>query len=139
MKLMNGNVFIDSNVLVYCYSKTEREKQQKAFYIIDSNPFLFISSQVIQEFCNIAHKKLFLQEGDLHNAILEIESVFSIYNNTVDTVKRANSIKYKYNYSFYDSLILAAALECNCHILFSEDMQEGQVIENKLRIINPFN
>jgi predicted nucleic acid-binding protein len=44
----------------------------------------------------------------------------------------------KYQYSFYDSLIISAALSCNCEMLFSEDLQHGQIIEERLKIINPF-
>jgi predicted nucleic acid-binding protein len=43
----------------------------------------------------------------------------------------------KYQYSFYDSLIISAALSCNCKTLYTEDMQDGQIIENSLTIINP--
>jgi len=59
--------------------------------------------------------------------------------NTVDTIKKANTIKYKYGYSFYDSLFIASALEAGCTILYSEDLQDGQVIEKTLTIVNPFN
>jgi predicted nucleic acid-binding protein len=44
----------------------------------------------------------------------------------------------RYRFSFYDSLIIATALEASCTTLYSEDMQHGQLIENKLLIINPF-
>ncbi|MBC8485458.1 MAG: hypothetical protein H8D45_05400 [Bacteroidetes bacterium] len=47
-------------------------------------------------------------------------------------------LKEKYHYSVYDSLILASAIEADCTILFSEDLHHNQLIENKLRIINPF-
>jgi predicted nucleic acid-binding protein len=50
----------------------------------------------------------------------------------------ACQIAEKYHFSFYDSLIIAASLECDCNILYSEDMHHGQIIENKLKIVNPF-
>jgi predicted nucleic acid-binding protein len=62
----------------------------------------------------------------------------TVHDNTIDTVRKANVLKNKYGYSFYDSLILAAALECGCNTLYSEDMHDGQVIESSLKIINPF-
>jgi predicted nucleic acid-binding protein len=46
--------------------------------------------------------------------------------------------KYKYNFSYYDSIIVATALENECNVIYSEDMQHNQLIENQLRIINPF-
>ena len=48
------------------------------------------------------------------------------------------TIRSKYQYSYYDSLIIATALESKCNILYSEDMHHGQIIENSLKIINPF-
>ena len=106
--------------------------------MIDKTPQLFISTQVLQEFCNVAHKKFSPKDIDLETALSEIESMVSIHDNTIDTMRKANTVKNKYNYSFYDSLIIAAALDCDCNILYSEDMQNGQVIDNRLKITNPF-
>jgi predicted nucleic acid-binding protein len=53
MKQTTDNVFLDSNVLVYCYTNTEPEKQQKTFQVIDNSLQLFVSTQVLQEFCNV--------------------------------------------------------------------------------------
>jgi predicted nucleic acid-binding protein len=138
MKQTADNVFLDSNILIYCYTNTELDKQQKAFQVIDNNPQLFVSTQVLQEFCNVAHKKFSPQDVDLETALSEIESMVSIHNNTIDTVRKANALKNKYGYSFYDSLIISSAIECGCNNLYSEDMQHGQTIENKLKIVNPF-
>ncbi len=57
---------------------------------------------------------------------------------TVKTVRIGWKIKMKYRFSYYDSLIVASALENDCSILYTEDMQNGQLIEDKLRIVNPF-
>ena len=54
-----------------------------------------------------------------------------------ETIGQAHAIAAKYQYAFYDSLIIAAALACNCQVLYSEDMQDGQMINNKLVIQNP--
>lgn len=139
MKQTADSVFLDSNILIYCYTNTEKGKQQKAFQVIDNSPHLFVSTQVLQGFCNVAHKKFSPQDIDLEIALSEIESMVCIHGNSIDTVRKANTVKNKYNYSFYDSLIIAAALDCDCNILYSEDMQDGQVIENRLKIVNPFN
>ena len=56
----------------------------------------------------------------------------------VPTIKYAIEIKKKYGYSYYDSVIIASALQNNCTILYTEDMQHKQIIENTLEIINPF-
>jgi predicted nucleic acid-binding protein len=62
----------------------------------------------------------------------------SLHINTEDTLLQACQIAGKYRFSIYDSLIIAAALESNCSILYSEDLNNGQVIEGKLTVKNPF-
>ena len=78
----------------------------------------------------------------LHSRIKECITDLSIYANiksiSFDTVKSAFYIKERYNYSWWDSLVLASALENDCKIIYSEDMRHGQVIENTLEILNPF-
>ena len=54
------------------------------------------------------------------------------------TICKAVELKESYGYSYYDSLMLASALESDCDIILTEDMQDGQIIENRLKIINPF-
>jgi predicted nucleic acid-binding protein len=56
----------------------------------------------------------------------------------ISTIKLCWKVRRKYSYSYWDSLIIATALENNCSILYTEDMQDGQLIEDKLRIGNPF-
>jgi predicted nucleic acid-binding protein len=53
-------------------------------------------------------------------------------------IKTAITIKQRYRYSYWDSLIIASALEANCSILYTEDMHNGQIIEKRLKILNPF-
>ena len=61
-----------------------------------------------------------------------------VHTNSFTTIQRACKIAERYSFSFYDSLIVAAALESGCLILFSEDLQHGQVIEKVLTVKNPF-
>lgn len=61
-----------------------------------------------------------------------------LFTNRRETVLHACEIVSRYKFSFYDSLIVSAALQCGCGILFTEDMQDGQVIEGQLLIKNPF-
>ncbi|MBS1524234.1 MAG: hypothetical protein JST19_01215 [Bacteroidetes bacterium] len=61
-----------------------------------------------------------------------------MFRNNELSISEACKIAEKYGYSFYDSLIISAALSSNCGILYSEDMTHNHLIEKKLRIINPF-
>jgi predicted nucleic acid-binding protein len=134
---MPDNVFLDSNVLVYSYSNSEIQKQEIARRLIaDSNSL--ISTQVLQELCNIVTKKFRFSYEQAATAIRESCQNNSLHINTGDTVLQACDIAGRYGFSFYDSLIISAALESGCVILYSEDMHDGQVIEGKLRVENPF-
>ena len=138
MNLMNDKPFFDSNVLIYSYSDLFPDKQDKARQLINSYNDAFISTQVLNEFVSAFNKKLKADWPDIINSLDEITDNFTIFTNTPDTVKEACKIAQKYRFSFYDSLIIAAALETGCNILYSEDMHHDQVIEKRLKIINPF-
>jgi len=138
MNLMNDKPFIDSNILIYSYSDLFPDKQNKARQLINSYNDVFISTQVLNEFVSAYNKKLKADWVDIMNSLDEITDNFTIFTNTPNTVKEACKIDQKYHFSFYVSLIIAAALECDCNILYSEDMHDGQVIENRLTIVNPF-
>ncbi len=134
---MKDKVFLDTNTLIYLYSDTEPEKKQKVFEIIKSN-HIVISLQVIKEFCNICIKKFQVSIKNIQLALNDFKSNFVILNLNINTVFTALSLLNKYNFSFYDSLIISSALGCNCSILYTEDMHNNLVVENKLKIINPF-
>jgi len=134
---MTDNVFLDSNILVYSYSNSEIQKQEIARQLVaDSNSL--ISTQVLQELCNIVTRKFKFNYEQAAIAINESCQNNSLHINTEDTVLQACQIAGRYGFSFFDSLIVAAALESDCTILYSEDMQDGQIIEGKLTVKNPF-
>lgn len=134
---MHDNVFLDSNVIVYSYSNSELNKQDVARKLItESNSF--ISTQVLQELCNIVTRKFKFSYGQATMAIAECCQNNILHTNTESTILQACQIAERYGFSFYDSLIVAAALETNCTILYSEDLHDGQVIEGKLTVRNPF-
>jgi predicted nucleic acid-binding protein len=138
MNLTNDKVFIDSNVLIYSYSDLFPDKQAKARDLINSYDDVFISTQVMNEFVSAFVKKLKAAWTDIIKSLDEITENYIVYTNSPITVKEACKIAQKYQFSFYDSLIISAAIECSCNILYSEDMQHGQLIEGKIKIVNPF-
>ena len=134
---MSDNVFLDSNVLVYSYSNSEILKREIARQLIADNNSL-ISTQVLQELCNIVTRKFKFSYEQAAIAIKESCQNNSLHINTEDTVLQACQVAGRYGFSFFDSLIVAAALESGCTVLYSEDMQDGQIIEEKLTVKNPF-
>jgi predicted nucleic acid-binding protein len=134
---MKDKVFLDTNILVYSYSSTEKDKQIIARKLIaESNSY--ISTQVIQEFLNTLTKKFGITWDIAKNAAGESIQNNSLFVNNEKTIIQACELAQKYRYSFYDSLIISAALSCSCVMLCSEDLQHGQIIEDSLKIVNPF-
>lgn len=134
---MNSRVFLDSNILVYSYSATEPQKREIAQSLIAEN-LTFISTQVLQELCNILTKKFRFAYTEALIAIEESSDNNNLFINNQETIRQACSLADKYKFSFYDSLIVAAALQCHCEVLYSEDLHHGQLIDGVLSIINPF-
>ena len=134
---MSDKVFLDSNILVNSYSNSEIDKQEIARKLVtDSNSF--ISTQVLQELCNIVTRKFKFNYEQAATAIKECCQNNNLHTNTENTILQACGVADRYGFSFYDSLIIAAAMESNCTLLYSEDLHDGQVIEGKLTVKNPF-
>lgn len=106
--------------------------------MLEKYEHVLISTQVLFEFSYVMHRKLKQDYSAIEKALEEFRSAFDIVLITYDMLQNALKIASKYKYSFPDSLIIAAAIESNCDILFSEDMHSEQVIEDSLKILNPF-
>jgi predicted nucleic acid-binding protein len=132
---MKDKVFLDSNLLVY-YA-TEPTKQTVLSTILEQSYEIFISTQCINEFTNVCLKKRYLTIEQIKTSIKDFALLFDIYKSNDNTVLKALDIHLRYQYSFYDSMIISTALECSCEVLYSEDMRNGQFVEG-MQIINPF-
>ncbi len=133
---MKDKYFIDSNICLYLLDN-DFAKKDIAKAALKTNPT--ISTQVINENVNILFKKY----KHLTNIEVVAHTKFLMHNCTVEIINEATIsvalfIKEKYQVQWYDSLIVAAALQANCTILYTEDMHHGLIIEGTLSIINPF-
>lgn len=134
--------FLDTNVAIYCFDDTAPLKQARAKDLMAhgaSSGMGVVSYQVLQEFCNVASasKRLALSaEQTMAFARLLLEPMNQVAP-SLDLLSAALKIKADVGYSFYDSLIVAAAAQAGCQVLYSEDMQHGQLVTG-LRIVNPF-
>lgn len=140
---MIDKVFLDTNILVYLFDKSEKEKQTKVKNLVANHlphTRMFVSIQVINEFINVTGKKITAPISPVQQKeIIEfINDIFIITPLVLNTTLSALEISQKYKLSFWDSLIISSALENKCSILYSEDMQNGFSIFNKIRIVNPF-
>jgi predicted nucleic acid-binding protein len=98
-----------------------------------------ISVQVLNELANVSRKKLRMSWQEIEDAIAAIRVLCpSPVPLTIDTHDAGRRIAAKYGYSMFDGLIVASALEAECETLYSEDLQDGQVIEGRVTVRNPF-
>ena len=138
MIFMKNKIFLDSNILIYLYSTNEATKINKINNILEKYDNIIISTQVLFEFSYVMNRKLKCDYPHIDKALQEFYVAFDIVTIGYDTLRHALQISLKYSYSLPDSLIIATALEHDCNFLFSEDMHHNHVIENNLRILNPF-
>ena len=139
---MRDMFFIDTNIFVYSFDTTNSKKQKIAIDIIDkarSTCSGTISTQVVQEFLNVATRKfktpINAQDSKVYLAKV-LEPLCKVYSD-FPLFELAIYLQATTKYSFYDSLIIAAALKGNCRILYTEDLQNDQRIYD-LTIKNPF-
>ena len=134
---MNDKIFLDSNILVNCYSTSDFNKQSVARALAAQNN-TYISTQVINETINVMSKKYQLPWIDLKQLIIDFDNNFIVQQLSTEDIMYACSIADRYQLSFFDSLILASAIKSQCSIIYSEDMQHTQIIDKTIKIINPF-
>ena len=137
------SVFIDTNILIYSFDRLDEVKHQVAVdlltELVEKNEII-VSTQVINEFIVVMTSKvtypLSLETVELH--INKFNQVFNIRPIQMTDCTKALSILKRYGFNYWDSLIVATALKSGCSTLYTEDMQDGQIIEKKLKITNPF-
>jgi predicted nucleic acid-binding protein len=133
---MSGPVFLDTNVLVYAALQPDPRSETARALLARRG---MISVQVLNEFVNVAHRKLRRSWPEITKALSAIRDLCPPPSPiTLAIHEAALGIASRTGYRFYDALIIASALECGCVTLFSEDLQDGQVIEGSLTIRNPF-
>ncbi len=127
--------FVDTNVLLYLLSadatKADRVEETLAAGVT-------ISVQVLNEFAAVALRKLGMTVAEVRDALEPITAICKVVPITVDIHKRGLQVAERYRFSIYDALIIAAALDAGCATLYTEDLQDGQVIDDALTIRNPF-
>lgn len=137
---MKDRIFIDTNIFVYSAvaDSHHANRRQKAIELIQSEDHeIVISTQMLNEFSVILIKNG-IGDDAIQKRVAEISENTTVNAVTTGTILYAWEIRLKYKFSYWDSLIIASALESNCSALYTEDLQHGQVIEKKLKIINPF-
>jgi predicted nucleic acid-binding protein len=133
---MSGKAFFDTNVLVYVVGQKDKRTDRAEALVAGGG---IISVQVLNELANVSRKRLRMSWEEIDDALTAIRVLCpSPLPLTIDTHDAGRRIAAKYGYSMFGGLIVASALEAECETLYSEDLQDGQVIEGRVTIRNPF-
>lgn len=135
-----NKVFFDSNILIYIVDDKDIRKQKIAVDIVTKSineENGIISTQSIQEFYNATTKKLLCTPQKAKEYAKNFAESFNVYQIAPEMIFNAIDISIKNQLSFWDSLIISAAEEAGCVIVYSEDLNDGQII-NGIKILNPF-
>jgi predicted nucleic acid-binding protein len=137
---MTEHEFFDSNIILYAQIDDSSLKHKQAVDLLTDriiNGDAFVSVQVLNEFTVNAVKKG-KKLSEVKDIVSQLLGSFTVFPLTVELTMDAFRISNRYQFSFWDSLIVASALEAQCTVLYTEDLQDGQIIEGVLEIKNPF-
>jgi predicted nucleic acid-binding protein len=138
MKPMPANgagPFLDSNILLYLASSDAAKADRAEQLLRDGGT---ISVQVLNEIANVALRKMRLSWADTRDFIMQIRDLLTVVPVTEQIHESGLRLAERYRFGIYDGMIVAAALETGCDIVLSEDLQHGMVVEDRLKIVNPF-
>lgn len=133
--MTDSKAFIDTNILLYLLS-ADSDKANQAESVLQAGGI--VSVQVLNEFTNVARRKLVMSWVEISEFLTLIRSLCHTESLTTETHDKGRLIAERYRLSVYDAMIVASALLGNCEILYTEDMQHEMLIEDQLKIYNPF-
>jgi len=133
---MSVKAFFDTNVLIYAVTEGD-PRSARAEELLASEGVL--SVQILNEFVSVARRKMLMSWSDVTEALHAFRVLCpSPLPITIEIHEAALQIAEKHGYNIYDALVVAAALEAGCATLYSEDLHDGQTIDGRITIRNPF-
>lgn len=127
--------FLDTNVLLYQLSNDPGKAERAEELVREGGT---ISVQVLNEFANVARRKLGLAWAEMHTLSETLRALLDVVPLDEDMHAHGLRLCEKHGFSIYDGMIVAAALSAGCDTLLSEDMHAGLKVEGRLTIRNPF-
>lgn len=134
---MPDRAFIDSNIWLYAFNKSDETKHLKSKKLISQATNITISSQVVNEVSKNLLYKFRFTEDRIRSIVESMYESYTVLDISKTTIIKASELRERYNFSYFDSLIVSSALLYGCSVLYSEDMQDGLVVDG-LKISNPF-
>jgi predicted nucleic acid-binding protein len=133
---MPARSFFDTNVLVYAVAQDD-PRSTRAEELLAAGGFL--SVQILNEFVSVARRKIAMSWSEFHEALEAFRILCpSPLPVSIKLHEEGVGIAERHGWSIYNSLVIAAALQAGCATLYSEDFQDGQIIDGRLTIRNPF-
>ncbi len=142
--MSDQTIFIDSNIWLYRFladqdpNPQEDARKRKIAVELTNLKTIVVSTQVVNEVSAVLKRKASLSESQIYQLIEEFEQKCTVVDLTASILKKASQVRNEYYLSFWDGLIVASALAANVTILYSEDMQDSLIVQEKLNVINPF-
>ena len=134
-----ASCFVDSNIWLYAFVEgDDRTKSARARSLLEASRAVSVSPQVINEVCVNLIKKAQFSEPQVQQLIESFYAKYIVVEVSKAFLLTASALREQYAFSFWDSTIVSSALHAGASVLYSEDMQAGLVVENRVRIINPF-
>jgi predicted nucleic acid-binding protein len=131
--------FVDTNIWLYAFIEGNApQKPVRAKALLEASPAVIVSPQVVNEVCVNLRKKAQCSEPQVQQLIEVFYAKYGMVEMSKALLLRVSTLRERFAFSFWDSTIVASALHAEASVLYSEDMQEGLVVENRVRIINPF-
>lgn len=126
---------LDTNILIYAYADDPRTDVARELLLKGGR----VSVQALNEFANVARRKLGLSWEEIEIAVADIVMLCGDpVPLDLDVHLAGRAYAERYTLSLYDGLMIAAAVQADCDVLYSEDMHDGLVVADRLRIVNPF-
>jgi predicted nucleic acid-binding protein len=133
--MSGADSFFDTSVLLYLLSD-DAVRADRIETLLAARGV--ISVQVLNEFAVVALRKIKMPLNEVREVLDTIRAVCTVEPITVETHDRGLVVFERYKFSLYDSILVGTALISGAKILYTEDLQHGQIIDNQLRITNPF-
>lgn len=127
--------FFDSNVLLYAVS-ADAAKADRAEALIEGGGK--ISVQVLNEISNVARRKMHFSWAETHGLLVMFRDLLTVEPVTIEVHETGLELAERYGLSIFDAMIASAALHAECDTLWSEDMQSGVLLAERVRVVNPF-
>ncbi len=132
---MSAEAFLDTNVLIYAFAQGDPRSEAAESLLAEGG---VLSVQVLNEFAAVARRKLKMDWVQITEASAALRELCKVVPVDEATHEAALQLASRHSFQFYDALVIAAARQAECTVLYSEDMQHDLIVDKQLRIRNPF-